>query len=744
VDSTEAAERLERIVSERRERLSSPRVRNADRHVAEASADLQSLFSGALPGLASPADVEGDAFMAGYRPHERLLVSEWADRHRVLEGAGASEPGPWRTSRTPYMREIMDNMSSKSPVWMQSLVAGAQVSKTESANNCVGYWASSAPGPTMYVLPKVGTAKTVSDQRITPMFKNTDVISKRLLKDLLLKKVFVGGMLLFASAQSAADLKSTPIQYLVMDEVDEYPLDIGGQGSPVDLAIARTRTFRNKRKILLTSTTTAEATSQIWKHWLAGDMRLYHMPCPHCREMIVFEFAFEGGKGGLKWEWGKPKTVYYECQECGGKIYEADKTAMLEAGEWRPTRKDLSEVEEGVRSYRLPSLYSPVGWLGWDEIAEKWEGCYQSPTGVAEFRNTVLALPSIEVSQKVDWETVYTRGDVGEEPYDMGTVPDGVLFLTAGADVGQDHVEIGVWGWGRDQKRWLIEHFRIDGSVHDQATWTQVSDAVHRTYRNKAGVEFGIRKFFIDTSAWPELVKPWIRTQNQHVVMGVDGLDHLDQPVKVEVQAEPIASRPGKKTRVGALSIAFVGVSFLKAELVGALSIPRPDVPTEAPYGWVHMPKQGLTVDMAKQLTSERKVTERDGNGRITGYKWVRIEGRRAEVLDCHNYARAGAALVGWDRFRDPDFERLENEIAAAEAELREAAAAAKRGTPLPRPPAAQVGVIAPKKGVTVVAPGGTTEPQAAKAVQAQQKTGVTIIGQTKPVVPLPKVLSEA
>lgn len=717
--------------------------RNPDRHLLEASPELQALFDGPIPGIATADDVEASAFVRGYRPHERLLVSDWADEHRVLEGVGASEPGDWKTTRVPYMREFMDNMSSKSPVWMQSLVAGAQVSKTESSNNCIGYWASSAPGPIMFVLPKVGTAQIVSEQRIGPMFRNTPAIAEKLTNDLQLRKTFVGGMLLFASAQSVSDLKSTPIQYLALDEVDEYPLDLDGQGSPVDLAIARTRTFRNKRKILLTSTTTSEATSQIWKHYLAGDMRLYHMTCPHCREKIVFEFAFEGrDRGGLKWTWGKPKTVYYECPECAGRIEERHKTDMLAEGEWIPTRKDLSEVEDGVRSYRLPALYSPVGWLGWDEIAKKWEECYQSPTGVAEFRNTVLALPSIEVSEKVDWETFYTRGDVGEEPYDMGTVPKGCLFLSAGADPGQDHVEIGVWGWGRDRKRFLIDHFRIDGNVQSPALWQQVSDAVHRTYANAAGVRFGITRFFIDTSAWPEIVKPWVRTQNQQVVMGVDGLDHLDQPLKVEVQAEPLSAASGKrtKTRVNALRIAYVGVSLLKAELVGSLGIPRPEVPTEAPYGWVHAPKQGLTVEHAKQITSERKVVERDKNGRVTGHKWVRIEGRRAEVLDCHNYARAGASLYGWDRFQDRDFERLEAAIEEAEAELREAERARKRGAPAQRAPVAAVGT-ATRKPLVIPSPAGTTETERPAPTSNQ---GVTITGQERRVVPMPRVLSEA
>ena len=41
------------------------------------------------------------------RPERPIPVSEWADRHRILPPT-AAEPGRWRTSRVPYLREEMD------------------------------------------------------------------------------------------------------------------------------------------------------------------------------------------------------------------------------------------------------------------------------------------------------------------------------------------------------------------------------------------------------------------------------------------------------------------------------------------------------------------------------------------------------------------------------------------------------------------------------------------------------------
>ncbi len=47
------------------------------------------------------------SFSEGLRPDSSLKVSEWANEYRVLAPTAASEPGKWRTERTPYFKEIM-------------------------------------------------------------------------------------------------------------------------------------------------------------------------------------------------------------------------------------------------------------------------------------------------------------------------------------------------------------------------------------------------------------------------------------------------------------------------------------------------------------------------------------------------------------------------------------------------------------------------------------------------------------
>jgi hypothetical protein len=116
------------------------------------------------------------AWRDGMMPEPTLLVSEWADRHRILGSRSAAEPGPWRTARTPYLREIMDALSPSHPARRVVFMKGAQVGGTECGNNWIGYVIHHAPGPMLAVQPTTELAKRFSDQRIDPLVEETPAI----------------------------------------------------------------------------------------------------------------------------------------------------------------------------------------------------------------------------------------------------------------------------------------------------------------------------------------------------------------------------------------------------------------------------------------------------------------------------------------------------------------------------------------------------------------------------------------
>src|SRR5574344_839156 len=95
----------------------------------------------------------------GVKPDELLTVSDWADKYRLLSQKSAAEPGKWRTSRTPYLKEIMDNLSPHSAVQRVVFMKGAQIGGTEAGNNGIGYVSDRTLSPIMSIAPTVDMAK---------------------------------------------------------------------------------------------------------------------------------------------------------------------------------------------------------------------------------------------------------------------------------------------------------------------------------------------------------------------------------------------------------------------------------------------------------------------------------------------------------------------------------------------------------------------------------------------------------
>lgn len=85
------------------------------------------------------------------RPVERLTVSEWAAKYRVLPDGNAI-PGPWSNSVTPYLVEIMDTFSDDM-VEEIVFVKPTQVGGTSPMENMLGSLIAPGPGPGYGGLP---------------------------------------------------------------------------------------------------------------------------------------------------------------------------------------------------------------------------------------------------------------------------------------------------------------------------------------------------------------------------------------------------------------------------------------------------------------------------------------------------------------------------------------------------------------------------------------------------------------
>lgn len=630
-------------------------------------------------GSAVAVDTIRHARADGLRPDTQLTVSEWADAHRHLPKKSSAEPGPWRTDRTPYLREIMDCLSATSLVEEVVLMKGAQVGGSECLLNALGYMIDHAPGPVILVQPTVELAKRFSRQRLDPLITDTPRLAAKVAPtksrdsgNTILSKNFNGGQLICTGANSAVGLRSMPAQYALMDEIDGWPIDVDEEGSPIALIEARQRTFA-RRKRMKVSTPTIAGRSAIESAYERSDQRRYYVPCPACGEMQPLEWArVEWTPRGLS-----PAQAVYDCRACHVGIQNHQKTQMLlERGhgglaEWRADHPEHSP-DGKIRGYHLSALYAPVGWMSWGEIATQFVEGHKDPEKHRVWINTVLGEVWTSKGEAPAWELLQTR----REAYSIGSVPMGALFLTAGVDVQKERVVYEVVGWGRGKRSWSIDQGEIPGDTSDidRGPWGQLDAMLARTYPHAAGVEMPIRMLAIDAGYNTQTVYGWTRRYPMNRVMAVKGQDHggvlVGAPSVVEITDR------GRKLKRGG-RVWPVCVSIAKSELYGFLRLEKGPEGIE-PAGYCHFPQ--YDDEYFRQLTAEQLVAHKTRKGFIR-VEWEIIPGRQNHRLDARNYARAAAALAGLDRMNESDWVAREKMLGVtATAPLLAAA-------PVPAPP---------------------------------------------------------
>ena len=634
----------------------------------------------------------------GYKP----AVYRMASRRKVFgrDGRATTSAEYWRVSWTAYAEEPMFRLSRKR-ARMRSIESGRPwrsrrrrivairpvpsvpvrcievdapshlflcgkgwipTHNTEAGNNWIGFVIHQAPGPMLAVQPTVELAKRNSRQRIDPLIDESPELRERVKParsrdagNTMLSKEFAGGILIMTGANSAVGLRSTPARYIFLDEVDAYPASADEEGDPVTLAEARSLTFAHRRKVFLVSTPTIRGLSRIEREFDASDQRRFFVPCPHCAAMQWLRFE------RLRWEKGRPEMAEYYCEGCERPIAEHHKTRMLERGEWRAT---ATAADPATVGYHLSALYSPVGWLSWQRIARAHEAARGSDEAMRAFRNTILGETWMETGEAPDWQRLADR----REAWAPGTVPERGLFLTAGADVQKDRIEVDVWAWGRGLESWLVDHLVLEGGPGDPACWQQLTDLLGRTWTHASGQTMTLARLAIDTGYETSAVYAWSRQVGFAQVAPVKGVEGFTRTSPVTGPTYVDATVAGKRLRRGA-RLWTVATSTFKAETYRFLRQDRPTREEQAagalcPPGTIHLP-DWADDEWLKQLTAEQLVTVRTKRG-FARLEWQKLR-ERNEALDTRVYARAAAWIAGADRWPERHWQELERQLAAPE-----------------------------------------------------------------------------
>jgi len=625
------------------------------------------------PARLADRSVYLEAAVAGLRPEPLQTIDEWADANVELPEYVA-EPGRWRTSRTPFLREIMVCLSPSHPCREVYFMKPTQIGATQSAVNWLGFVIDRALGAMLFFEPTKDLAKKVSRDKVDPMLARTPCLAGKVAdarsrdsQNHTFEKRYTGGFVHFIGTNSAAGMRFSSAPYIVCDEVDAYPFDVDDEGHPVDIIKKRAASF-GRYKLFGLSTPKLAGASRIEQDHGKGSRGTYHVPCPFCGHLqpLVWGnllFTFDGVK--------RPEDAAYQCASCRELIPERYKTWMLDPA--HGARWVHEDPDNPVRSFHINLLYQPYGWAyPWSRLAKDWLDAIDKsklgdPIELKTFTNTILAETWEEKGETIEQDALFKRREVYE-----AACPAGVLFLTAAIDVQSDRLEAEVVGWGKGEEAWSIAAKIFHGSPVDPQLWMDLDEWLHQTYDHADGVALRVEAVGIDSGYSTKQVY-WFVERFRGRIYALKG---SSQPGALFV---PLRQPKGQRQR--RLQPYLIGTVAGKDTMFPRLKIAEPGP------GYVHFPQRPeYDEEYFAQLSSEKRVPLYHRRI-IVGHAYKKLRSRN-EVLDRWIYNLATLELA--KRFARVNLDRLaeawDRSIARAKVKQVVLPSADDAGLPAPLP----------------------------------------------------------
>ncbi len=560
--------------------------------------------------------------MASLIPPPRLSLSEWVQTHLRLPEDVSALPG--KVSLWKFQVGIADAISNPE-IERVTLVKSVRIGLSTLLTATVGSFVANEPSPILLLLPTEADCRDYVVSDLEPIFAATPALRDLLTaeadeggRNTLLSRRFPGGSLKIVAAKAPRNLRRHNVRILLVDEADAC--EPGPEGNPITLAERRTMSFAN-RKIVIGSTPTFEATSNVLRSYGQSDKRVFEVPCPACGTFTEILWRH------IEWQPDKPETAAFRCPSCEALIAEKHKAAMMEAGAWRATAPDVI----GHAGFRINALVSPHVNAAWGKLASEFVAAKGQPDQLQTFVNTILAEGWADAAEELDENTLAARA----EPWSLEDIPPEVLIVTAGVDVQEDRIETSFVGFSRTDAL-ILGHVVIWGSPHDASTWAEVDELLRSTWKHPNGGTLRLDAAVVDSGSGghTDVVMAFCAPRyNRHILAG-----------KGVAGTRPAIQASQSK---GRSKLFIVGVDGLKAQII-----------TRLDRGRTIRFSASLPQTYFEQLCSERRVIRYVKGQPVRRFE--RKPGMQAEALDCLVYAMAARHIVTVNQ------DRRQEELASA------------------------------------------------------------------------------
>lgn len=597
--------------------------------------------------------VIGSIFATAMTPVVPMPPAAWAAEHLVVPD-GEYKGQLYDPKLTPYLTEILDALSPDSPDNEVVVMKSAQTGFTLALLISIAHSIDRDPCDMMVVQPTDSTLTDFNSQKLGRVIEASEILAKKIKPQTArsgqasttYEKKFGSHSLTLAIATSSADLSSKTIKKVYLDEIDRYPDDVDGQGSPIELAAGRQTMFLKSGtwKRLLISTPTIKGASAIETAYLLGDQRRWHVGCPQCDGRFVFEYGPQ-----FRFDQAYPYNAYYVAPCCGRPIQAWEKDALVLLGRWQATAPAAGKF----KSYHFDAFSSP--FVPWNEIAKRIVGAGDDPDKQKPLYNLVFGWSFEIKGDALDHAELLKR----REDYKRGHIPPGALLLTIAADVQMRGIYYEVLAHAPDRQTWVVDYDYLDGETTDvdEGAFLKLTEIYAKDWPDAYGNRWRPDEFLVDAGYRTQTVYEW--TRRHPGTKAIKGEDGWNKP-PLGVATDQDVDYRGRRIK-GGVKLRVVGGWDLKAKFYTYLAREAKYENGSAiyPSGYCHFHRE-LDENYFKMITGEYLVDEKY-RGRTRKVWKERSNGVGNHMLDCriYNLAAVSAYMAS---FTADDWARLAKE----------------------------------------------------------------------------------
>ncbi len=629
------------------------------------------------------------ALADGLSPPERLTVSEWAKEHRYFPD-DAAIPGQWNHDTAPELVEIMDALSPHDPCEEVIVMKCAQSGGSAAAENWLGFISDLAPGPVLFVQATFKAATGWAAEKFWPMVSASPKLNperRGTIRALglangdgsTMQKILFSrssGYIILTGANSSADLRQKTVRYAVEDDLDQFPSDLDGQGSPEGMVDERLKVWRSRglSKRMKISTPTIKGSSKIGNAYSKADRRRYYFKCPECGSRFAPEW------GDIQWDEGAHEHAYLVAPCCGSDRIEHWRKAEMKLPDgWLSDVIDGDKVprvltEQGFQNARarMPASrkrgFHLIGEIStfqsWSEMATGFRDAQGDIAKLKTWTNLKRGIEFEVTNDTPDFEALMT---LREQDWGIGQVPIGPLVTTLGVDVQGDGLYVEKVGWGPRKESWQLDARFMPGTtnVPGEGAWKALDDYSKRGTVFPGGKVLPIDWECVDAGYHTPAAQAYCaRSIRRLAVFGRSGWGKpilgRGEAIAYEQQGHRVGKAKGRSEEkayiVGTFNAKLSWYGFLRSTLQAFTASIESATPEIVPVGRVHVSKDAPD-DWFEQATAET-IDVRMIRG-VPDRRWIVMTGRQNHYLDTRIYNLAAAEKLMLDTLTEMDWAAL-------------------------------------------------------------------------------------